>query len=1090
MVATSIICSKNITLPELIERKNFAGNTISRIYSKAISVAVNIHSSPFDNIFELHTELEAPFSIIYLKNKNDTQDLPKDIPYLYLDNKINLDKLTIETKLKWGKHPFYTTKITSPNSVLQSWANKFQFIEDIPEIKQAGLRRPQLGALHALSAYFSSEKNTEPATVVLPTGTGKTETMLAALFYQRCNKILIIVPSNSLREQISQKFLTLGYLPTLGVIPFLSALPYVTKLRKGIKTEHDAIELVKQSNVIVATAAILNSSESSAVDALCANCSHLFIDEAHHVSANSWSEIRTRFAEKSTIQFTATPFRNDKDSLGGKIIFNYSMGEAQKAGYFRKINLYPVEEYYQDKIDLTIANQAIIRLREDLSKGYDHLMMVRVSKQERANEVFGIYLKIAKDFNPIIVHSGNSRSENEIRLSALLSRKSRIVICVDMLGEGYDLPNLKIAAIHDYHKSLAITLQFIGRFTRSSQSEKINDASVIVNIADPSTEEALKKLYAQDADWDVVLRRLSENRIEREIELQDIVDSLKQNGDLSNQLSLWNLTPSFSVMMFKTECEDWSPEKYDIVLPKCEEYWHALSVEKNILVVLAIQSLPVKWGNFKELREIDYKLLIAHWDKERQGLFIYSNDYKSFKPDVLAKNLCGENVEAMSGMKVFNVLNNIAYPLVKNLGTSQTGAISFTQFFGSNVTEGLSSVEKSSSELSNIAALGYENGERIIWGCSQRKGKIWSPQKSGNITDWIYWSTSAWDKVIKGDPEDTNITRDFLRPEKIVQNHSSVPLSIQWGEYIQLSYEDRTFILFNDVKVPLYEVDLSVKQGNENSIEIIISSQQYNSIYQMNINQEGATYSLISGEEIYFQVGNKEVVRLSEQMLSDPLFIYYIDGSFSYNHFHVKIPNNVGVFNQDKLSVLDWSGINIQKESMGYKMEKDTVQFKILSQIESSYDIIINDDGSGEAADLVAIKLLDNNEIALHLYHCKYSSESIPGKRVTDLYEVCGQAQRCIRWKHLGLARLYLHIKNREQLSAKKGQSRFIKGSISQFADFKNMARTMPVKFYVTIVQPGVSSSSITEEMLKLLGTTELFIKKTTQADLDVICSK
>ena len=292
------------------------------------------------------------------------------------------------------------------------------------------------------------------------------------------------------------------------------------------------------------------------------------------------------------------------------------------------------------------------------------------------------------------------------------------------------------------------------------------------------------------------------------------------------------------------------------------------------------------------------------------------------------------------------------------------------------------------------------------------------------------------------------------------------------------------------MKVPLYEVDLSVKQGNENSIEIIISSQQYNSIYQMNINQEGATYSLISGEEIYFQVGNKEVVRLSEQMLSDPLFIYYIDGSFSYNHFHVKIPNNVGVFNQDKLSVLDWSGINIQKESMGYKMEKDTVQFKILSQIESSYDIIINDDGSGEAADLVAIKLLDNNEIALHLYHCKYSSESIPGKRVTDLYEVCGQAQRCIRWKHLGLARLYLHIKNREQLSAKKGQSRFIKGSISQFADFKNMARTMPVKFHVTIVQPGVSSSSITEEMLKLLGTTELFIKKTTQADLDVICSK
>lgn len=38
------------------------------------------------------------------------------------------------------------------------------------------------------------------------------------------------------------------------------------------------------------------------------------------------------------------------------------------------------------------------------------------------------------------------------------------IICVDMLGEGFDFPNLKIAAIHDPHKSLANTLQFIGRF--------------------------------------------------------------------------------------------------------------------------------------------------------------------------------------------------------------------------------------------------------------------------------------------------------------------------------------------------------------------------------------------------------------------------------------------------------------------------------------------------------------------------------------------------------------------------------------------------------------------------------------------------
>lgn len=42
------------------------------------------------------------------------------------------------------------------------------------------------------------------------------------------------------------------------------------------------------------------------------------------------------------------------------------------------------------------------------------------------------------------------------------------MICVDMLGEGFDFPNLKIAAIHEPHKSLASTLQFIGRFARTN----------------------------------------------------------------------------------------------------------------------------------------------------------------------------------------------------------------------------------------------------------------------------------------------------------------------------------------------------------------------------------------------------------------------------------------------------------------------------------------------------------------------------------------------------------------------------------------------------------------------------------------------
>ena len=75
------------------------------------------------------------------------------------------------------------------------------------------LRTPQIGALHAISAHFAVGTEFDAATIVLPTGTGKTETMLATQVYRRLPRTLVLVPSDTLRTQISGKFATLGVLP-------------------------------------------------------------------------------------------------------------------------------------------------------------------------------------------------------------------------------------------------------------------------------------------------------------------------------------------------------------------------------------------------------------------------------------------------------------------------------------------------------------------------------------------------------------------------------------------------------------------------------------------------------------------------------------------------------------------------------------------------------------------------------------------------------------------------------------------------------------------------------------------------------------
>lgn len=957
-----------------------------------------------------------------------------------------------------------------------------------------GLRKPQLGALHAIAGYFSTDLQVEPATVVLPTGTGKTETMLATMIYQRYEKILLIVPSDSLRSQISKKFIDLGYLPELTVVPPDIALPNVAIIRKGIQSTTEAEQLTGVANVLVATPSVLAACSETALNSLCNACTHLFVDEAHHISANSWQAIRERFRKKRVVQFTATPFRNDKKSLGGKIVYNYTMGEAQRAGYFTNVNLLPVEEYYPDLIDSAIAEKAIQQLREDISNGLDHLLMARTSNKHRADELFDLYQSLAPDLAPIVVHSGHSKGDVRKRLDNLLAKESKIVICVDMLGEGYDLPNLKIAALHDHHKSLAVTLQFIGRFTRVNQSQNLGQATVIMNVADPAVEGELQHLYSIGADWDSVLRRLSEGRIAREVRLQEVVDALKRKGDLHDQISLWNLEPSCSAILFKTSCENWSPERYQENLPKFDEYWHAIADDENLLVVLAVQSSSIRWGSYKDLKDKNYKILIAHWDSDRSALFVFSNDYKAFRVETLASTICNEMCELVSGDKVFNVFNGIEYPLARNLGASQIGAISFTQYFGPNVTEGLSLIEASQSSLSNIAALGYESGNRVIWGCSQRKGKVWSPQKGGSIADWCDWVKRAWDKIFSSEPDPQNLTRNFLRPVPLIEPYNEYPISAQWGEYLLNAFEDKVNFHFGSISVHLYLIEVrTAGKFDDGSVRLVFSTDEIESEYKLSLlgasTPKGYNYQLISGPEVFVQRGKSDPIPLPEYMEIDPVMIYYADGAFSYNAHIVHVSQNIGFYDKAEIVSFDWKGTDIRKESMGYERDQASIQWRWFSEIEDDYDVIINDDGKGESADLVGLKLMDDC-ILLTLFHCKYSGEDEPGARLKDLYEVCGQAQRCVRWKHLNLTCFYHHIKHREQQWRSRGYSRFLKGTIKDLVAMKERSRTTAIRFGVVIVQPGIDVSQINDEGLKLLGSTALFIKKTTMADLSVIGSK
>ncbi len=285
-------------------------------------------------------------------------------------NDVNANRVNIK---RWLKNPAFAT--VTPDQVVASWKDKFNFIKENEEANVKGLRPPQMGALHSILAHIQNPE--DKAIVVMPTGTGKTETMLSALIANQCKKLLVSVPSDSLRTQIANKFITLGLLKEFGIVNTGCMNPIVGVLNSGFQNTQELQEFISKCNVVVSTMDILTNCSAAERIILKDVFSHFFVDEAHHSEARTWKELIERFDKEKVFLFTATPFRNDGKSLQGKVIFNFSLRKAQEQKYYKEINYLPIREYNKKLADENIADKAAAQLKADIAAGYNHILMAR-----------------------------------------------------------------------------------------------------------------------------------------------------------------------------------------------------------------------------------------------------------------------------------------------------------------------------------------------------------------------------------------------------------------------------------------------------------------------------------------------------------------------------------------------------------------------------------------------------------------------------------------------------------------------------------------------------------------------------------------
>jgi hypothetical protein len=167
-----------------------------------------------------------------------------------------------------------------------------------------------------------------------------------------------------------------------------------------------------------------------------------------------------------------------------------------------------------------------------------------------------------------------------------------------MLGEGFDLPELKIAAFHDIRKTLALTLQLAGRFTRKRPD--LGNATFIANTADVSVQDELRKLYTRDPDWNVLLPQLSERTIGEQVSLQEFFRGFTA---FTKDIPLKTIRPATSTVVYRTTCQKWMPHNFRDGLPAFNSYeriFETVNHAEHTLVIVAVRRVALPWTSVED----------------------------------------------------------------------------------------------------------------------------------------------------------------------------------------------------------------------------------------------------------------------------------------------------------------------------------------------------------------------------------------------------------------------------------------------------------------------------------------------------------
>ncbi|MEH6988156.1 DEAD/DEAH box helicase [Cytobacillus firmus] len=475
--------------------------------------------------------------------------------------------------------------------------------------RNAALFNVQLQAYNAALAHYTEFKdwNHRETLIVMPTGSGKTGVMSILPFGISNGKVLIITPGKIVRKTVYSHFDSVQnpektFWIKRNIIFDRKSLPK-SYLYQGYNPKNDGakeitIKKLREADIVITNVHKLGSSNEE-VNLMRLVDQDFFdmiiIDEAHHVAATMWQDALDYFKASKIIKLTATPFRSDKQAISTHEydpIFEYTLGEAITDGLVKNIvkqEAIPGELSFTDrntgkkynlqdaKIELgndfvsksiamseSCSKQVIEKTKTILSnkrKSYPkHQVLAVTCNDDHAQDVCRWFNELDLTATYVSVKTLSDK-EIEQRLNDFANGIYDVMVSIQMLGEGYDNPNISIISLFRPFKTLGPYAQAVGRGLRKIMAPDVTPLDNFCNVV-YHQELGLEKLweyYKEQETYGQILLKQKKDLVEQlsfEFDELGFVEkkpnpySAKKDGESEEDLSSLNASFLLDVSAF------------------------------------------------------------------------------------------------------------------------------------------------------------------------------------------------------------------------------------------------------------------------------------------------------------------------------------------------------------------------------------------------------------------------------------------------------------------------------------------------------------------------------------------------------------